>query len=211
MTSIADLRKDYKLASLDVGDLDHEPVVQFDHWLSDALKAELPEPTAMTLATVTAEGKPSARIVLLKSFDASGFTFYTNYDSRKGRELATHPHACLVFHWVELERQVRIEGRVEKAPLADADTYFASRPLLSRVGATVSPQSQVIESRQWLEQQFTQAQTRLGDAPPRPEHWGGYRVIPSLFEFWQGRRSRLHDRLQYRLKGEKWLIERLAP
>ncbi len=211
MTSIADLRKDYKLASLGEGDLDRDPVVQFGRWLTDSLKAELSEPTAMTLATVTADGKPSARIVLLKSFDAKGFTFYTNYDSRKGRELAAHPHACLVFHWVELERQVRIEGRVEKASFADADAYFASRPLLSRVGATVSPQSQVIESREWLEQQFAQAQTRLGAAPPRPEHWGGYRVIPSLFEFWQGRRSRLHDRLQYRLDGGKWLIERLAP
>ncbi len=211
MNSIADLRKDYKLASLDESDLDRDPVAQFNRWLNDALKAELPEPTAMTLATVTADGKPSARIVLLKSFDARGFTFYTDYDSRKGRELAAHPHACLVFHWVELERQVRIEGRVEKAPLADADAYFVSRPLLSRVGATVSPQSQVIESRQWLEQHFAAAQTRLGESPPRPAHWGGYRVIPTLFEFWQGRRSRLHDRLQYRLNEEKWLIERLAP
>jgi pyridoxamine 5'-phosphate oxidase len=211
MTPIADLRKDYKLASLDESDLDRDPITQFERWLKDALKAELPEPTAMTLATVTADGKPSARIVLLKSFDAQGFAFYTNYDSRKGRELAAHPHACLVFHWAEVERQVRIEGRVEKAPAADADAYFASRPLLSRVGATVSPQSQVIQSRQWLEQEFNAAQTRLGDSPPRPEHWGGYRVIPTLFEFWQGRRSRLHDRLQYRRVGEKWLIERLAP
>jgi pyridoxamine 5'-phosphate oxidase len=211
MTSIADLRKDYKLATLDEGDLAPDPLQQFEHWLKQALKAELPEPTAMTLATVTSDGKPSARIVLLKSFDAQGFSFYTNYDSRKGRELAAHPHACLVFHWVELERQVRIEGRVEKVPIKDAETYFASRPLLSRIGAVASPQSRVIESREWLEQQFAAKQAQFGETVARPEHWGGYRVIPTLFEFWQGRRSRLHDRLQYRLDGQKWLIERLAP
>jgi pyridoxamine 5'-phosphate oxidase len=211
MTTLADLRKDYKLASLNESDAYPDPFRQFDKWLAESIKAEIPEPNAMTLATVTADGKPSARIVLLKGCDDRGFAFYTNYDSRKGRELATHPHACLVFHWVELERQVRIEGRVEKASVDEADTYFASRPLLSRVGAVASPQSRVIESRGWLEAQFAAAQARFGESVPRPAHWGGYRVVPELIEFWQGRRNRLHDRLLYRHSDKEWLIERLAP
>ncbi|MGB8599369.1 MAG: pyridoxamine 5'-phosphate oxidase [Burkholderiales bacterium] len=211
MTSIADLRKDYKLAALDEGAAHPDPLHQFDQWLHESIKAKLPEPTAMTLATVTADGKPSARIVLLKSFDTSGFTFYTNYDSRKGRELASHPFACLVFHWAELERQVRIEGRVEKASTEEADAYFASRPLLSQLGATASPQSRVIASREWLEKQFAAAQTRFGSGVPRPAHWGGYRVVPMSLEFWQGRHSRLHDRLLYRRNDKGWLMERLAP
>jgi pyridoxamine 5'-phosphate oxidase len=211
MTSLADLRKDYKLASLNESDADASPIRQFDKWLAEAIKAEIPESNAMTLATATADGKPSARIVLLKGFDERGFSFYTNYDSRKGLELAAQPNACLVFHWVELERQVRIEGRVEKVSAEEADTYFASRPLLSRIGAVASPQSRVIANREWLEQAFTAAQAQYGETVPRPAHWGGYRVLPELIEFWQGRRSRLHDRLRYRLAGSNWLIERLAP
>jgi pyridoxamine 5'-phosphate oxidase len=212
VSSIADLRKDYKLASLDEADVARDPIVQFDQWLSESIKADLPEPTAMTLATVGANGRPAARIVLLKAVDTHGFAFFTNYESNKGRELAAHPHAALVFHWVELERQVRIEGRVEKVSAEESTEYFNKRPLLSRIGAWASPQSKVIVSRAWLEKQFDTASERFGENVPLPPFWGGYRVIPESIEFWQGRRSRLHDRLLYRQEPSgTWLLERLAP
>lgn len=210
--SIADLRKDYKLASLDEKDVSADPTTQFDKWLREAIAADLPEPTAMTLATVGARGRPAARIVLLKAADTRGFAFFTNYDSSKGQELATQPWAALVFHWVELERQVRIEGRVEKVGTEESAEYFNKRPVLSRIGAWASPQSQVIPSRAWLEQQVNQASERFGENVPLPPFWGGYRVIPESIEFWQGRRSRLHDRLVYRREPSgAWALARLAP
>ena len=210
--SIADLRKDYKLASLDENDVDRDPLVQFEKWLNEAINAALPEPTAMTLATIGSSGRPAARIVLLKVADARGFAFFTNYDSHKGQELAANPWAALVFHWVELERQVRIEGRVEKVATDESAEYFSKRPLLSRIGAWASPQSQVIPGRQWLEQAFTATGKRFGETVPLPPFWGGYRVIPETMEFWQGRQSRLHDRLCYRRDpNQAWIAERLAP
>ena len=210
-TPLADLRKDYKLASLGKRDLAADPFTQFGQWMNDAIKAELPEPTAMNLATVGTNGRPSARIVLLKSFDENGFVFFTNYESRKGHELAVAQWAALTFHWVELERQVRIEGHVVKVDDAISDEYFNSRPLLSRIGAHASPQSEKIESREALEERFAEAQSRLGDNPPRPAHWGGYVIVPEMVEFWQGRRSRLHDRLVFQRQFGGWHIERLAP
>lgn len=210
----ADLRREYHLAALNETDVDASPVTQFERWLAEAVKAGVPEPTAMTLATVGEDGRPAARIVLLKGIEAGGLLFFTNYQSRKGRELAAHPHAALLFHWVELERQVRIEGKVSKAPLAESDAYFASRPRSSRIGAWASPQSKEILDRAWLEREFLAAQERFAadpDSIPRPPHWGGYRLLPSVFEFWQGRQSRLHDRIRYRLEDEHWRIERLAP
>lgn len=212
---IADLRRDYKMASLTEAEVSKDPMTQFERWFEAAQKAALLEPNAMTLATVTPGGKPSARIVLLKGFDESGFCFYSNYNSRKGLELAAQPYACLVFLWQELERQVRIEGRISKLSAAESDLYFQSRPLSSRYGALASPQSQVLADRQILIDKDAALRAQYGDNPPRPAHWGGYRVTPETIEFWQGRRSRLHDRLRFtRLTNtgsNHWQIERLAP
>ncbi|MFN3628777.1 MAG: pyridoxamine 5'-phosphate oxidase [Casimicrobiaceae bacterium] len=212
--AIADLRKEYKLAALGKRDLAADPITQFRKWLDEAIHARLPEPTAMNLATVDAHGRPSGRIVLLKGVDEHGFVFYTNYESRKGRELAASPYAALTFHWVELERQVRIEGAVEKISAEESDAYFASRPLASRLGAHASPQSEPIASREALLLKLAAVTARYGGlpgGPPRPPHWGGYRVLPERVEFWQGRRSRLHDRLVYLKQPDGWRIERLAP
>jgi len=198
-------------AGLDESALARDPVAQFASWLADAVRAGVALPNAMTLATATASGRPSARAVLLKGFDERGFVFYTNYDSRKGRELADNPRAMLLFCWEELERQVRIEGAVERTGAAESDAYFASRPLGARLSAIVSPQSDPVASRGDLEAKLAAAAKRLAPDPKRPEHWGGYRVVPEGFEFWQGRPDRLHDRLRYRRAGEGWVVDRLAP
>jgi pyridoxamine 5'-phosphate oxidase len=208
---IADLRKSYERDELDETASAADPLQQFGTWLEQALSAQLPEPNAMTLATVGTDGRPSTRIVLIKGYDARGIVWYTNYASRKGRELATHPFAALQFHWVELERVVRIEGRVQKAGEDESDAYYASRPLDSRLGAWASPQSEVIGSRTVLVAAAAKAALTHGLNPPRPPHWGGYRLVPDRWEFWQGRKSRLHDRLRYRLEGGAWVRERLAP
>jgi pyridoxamine 5'-phosphate oxidase len=209
---IAALRKSYERAELDETSTQADPLAQFSRWFSEALKSQLPEPNAMTLATVGENGRPSTRVVLIKAFDARGITWYTNYESRKGRELAANPFAALQFHWAELERVVRIEGRVEKTSAAESDEYFASRPLDSRIGAWASPQSQVIESRGVLMANVARCAAKFMLHPPRPPHWGGFRLVPDAWEFWQGRKSRLHDRLRYRrLDDGSWLRERLAP
>lgn len=209
--NIAALRRDYMGERLDEADLAADPFTQFQRWFDEALRAELPMANAMTLATASADGAPSARIVLLKDIDRGGFVFYTNYRSRKGRELAANPRAALVFHWNDLEREVRIEGSVEQVTAAESDEYFASRPLPSRHAAIASPQSEVVASRAVLEAEFAAAEAAHGDAAPRPAHWGGYRVMPASVEFWQGRPSRLHDRLLYTLQDGRWTIRRLAP
>ena len=210
--SIADLRKDYSHASLSRADALDDPIAQFSKWFDEALRADIPEPNAMSLATVGADGRPSSRIVLVKGFDARGFVWFTNYASRKGKELHDHPAAALLFHWVEIERQVRIEGRVEKVSAAESDAYFNSRPLKSRIGAIASVQSAPINHRSALEAQFTEAEQTYGEHPTRPENWGGYRLVPDYLEFWQGRRSRLHDRIAYLSRADgSWEKQRLQP
>lgn len=212
MTDLTALRKQYSLGSLDETDVERDPIRQFERWFDHALAAQLPEPNAMTLATVGADGQPSARIVLIKGVDERGFVFFTNYTSRKGRELAHNPRASLLFHWVELERQVRIEGTVSQTSAAESDAYFASRPADSRLGAWASEQSSVIAARAVIEEREARFAAQFGAAAPRPPHWGGYRLAPHTMEFWQGRPSRLHDRLQYRLAPDTgWSIVRLAP
>ncbi|MBU6260675.1 MAG: pyridoxamine 5'-phosphate oxidase [Burkholderiales bacterium] len=208
---LAQLRKSYERDELDESASAADPLQQFQRWFDQALSAQLPEPNAMTLATVGADGRPSTRVVLIKGFDARGIVWYSNYESRKGRELALHPWAALQFHWVELERVVRIEGPVERTDAAESDAYFATRPLDSRLGAWASPQSEVIASRAVLVAGAAKAAARWALHPPRPPHWGGYRLQPQAWEFWQGRKSRLHDRLRYRLESGAWMRERLAP
>lgn len=213
MSSISDIRKDYKLKSLSENDVAADPIEQFGSWWNEALQSELEEVNAMTLATATADGRPSARIVLLKDYSEEGFVFFTNYESHKGEEMKSNPHVALVFFWAALERQVRIEGTVEKVPAADSDAYFMSRPRGSRIGAWASPQSKVIEGREVVEKKVSALEQQFGEGDiPRPGHWGGYIVKPVLVEFWQGRPSRLHDRICYTTNGAGgWTIERLAP
>jgi pyridoxamine 5'-phosphate oxidase len=208
---LAAMRKDYARAALDEAGVARDPIVQFERWLAEAVAAGCPEPTAMSLATVAANGQPSSRIVLLKGVEQGGLIFFTNYQSRKGEEMVANPHAALLFFWVELEREVRIEGVVEKVDSATSDAYFHSRPVLSRISALVSPQSKVVASRAALEQSFGEAAKEHGEHPPRPPHWGGYRLVPQGFEFWQGRRSRLHDRIAFAKAADAWEISRLAP
>jgi pyridoxamine 5'-phosphate oxidase len=213
MSRIAEIRKEYTLHRLNEAEVAEDPIKQFESWWMDAINSELLEVNAMTLATASADGLPSARIVLLKGFHKAGFQFYTNYESFKGKQLLENPRACLVFFWKELERQVRITGLVEKLSKEDSDVYFNSRPHGSRIGAWASPQSKVIESSEWLDRQVEQYKSKFTENDvPRPVHWGGYLVRPVTIEFWQGRPNRLHDRLQYTLQENgSWVIERLAP
>ncbi|QIL73120.1 pyridoxamine 5'-phosphate oxidase [Diaphorobacter sp. HDW4B] len=208
---IADLRKSYERAELSEGASQSDPLKQFDQWLNEAIAGEVPEPNAMTVATVAGDMRPSTRIVLIKGYDERGIVWFTNYDSRKGQQIAGNPFAALQFHWVELERVVRIEGRVEKVSDEESDAYFKSRPLDSRIGAWASPQSQVISGRSVLVANAAKYSAKFMLNPPRPPHWGGFRLVPDRWEFWQGRKSRLHDRLSYRLDGDNWIRERLAP
>lgn len=212
-TDIADIRRDYRQGELDEAKVDQNPFQQFEQWFQTAVQSEVPEPNAMTLSTV-AEGRPASRVVLLKDFDARGFVFYTNYESNKGKEMAANPMVALTFWWAELERQVRIEGKAERVPAQESDEYFFSRPRGSRIGAWASPQSQAIANREVVERRAEQLQAQYGEEifVPRPPHWGGYRVAPDFFEFWQGRSNRLHDRIAYRWQTEGgWQIQRLAP
>lgn len=210
--SISSIRKDYQLQSLELTDVAATPVLQFDKWWNEAVSSSIEEVNAMTLATVNPDGKPAARIVLLKGFDENGFIFFTNYHSEKGKSISAHPYASLVFFWKELERQVRVEGSCIQVSKSESDEYFLSRPIGSRLGAWASPQSTVISSRTVLDQNLDRVTAQYADGiVPRPDHWGGYRVIPEMVEFWQGRPSRLHDRIRYRKDESQWLIERLAP
>jgi pyridoxamine 5'-phosphate oxidase len=209
--NVADLRQEYMREGLDEKGVARDPLKQFALWFDEAVKAQMPMVNAMTLATVSAAGLPSTRIVLLKGADPRGFVFYTNYDSRKGRELAANPAASLLFYWIDLEREVRIDGRAEKVTAQESDEYFASRPLGSRHAAIASPQSNVVPDRAALEALFAETGKRHGDNPRRPANWGGYRVVPEAIEFWQGRANRLHDRVLYTRGAGGWKIERLAP
>lgn len=210
-SSIAQLRKNYTFGQLSEAELAPNPLSLFQIWFDQAVKAECPEPNSMTLATADAAGNPSARIVLLKGADETGFTFFTNYESQKGKELVARPHAALLFHWHELERQVRIKGAVDRVSPDESDAYYNSRPAASRIGAWASPQSAEIPNREFLEEAEKRFSADFGDKPPRPAHWGGYRLHPTEIEFWQGRPSRLHDRIHYQLEGGQWRITRLAP
>lgn len=210
--SIADLRQEYTRASLSEDQVADDPIAQFSKWFDEARRSEVPEVNAMSVSTVSASGRPSSRILLLKDFDQRGFTWYTNYESRKGEELKQNPRAALLFFWQPLERQVRIEGMVERASAEESDAYFAKRPLGSRIGALASAQSRPISSREALEQRFREIEQQVGDSPQRPPHWGGFRLRPDYVEFWQGRPSRLHDRIAYRLQEDgSWRRERLQP
>ena len=208
---LASVRQEYMRERLDESDVAHDPIVQFQAWFDEAVKSELPMVNAMTLATASAAGQPSARMVLLKGLDARGFVFFTDYDSRKAQELAAAPRAALLFYWIELEREVRIEGAVEKTTAAESDAYFATRPAGSRLAALSSKQSSVIADRSALERRYAELEKLHGEAPPRPPSWGGYRVLPDAIEFWQGRPNRLHDRLLYTKTDAGWRIARLAP
>jgi pyridoxamine 5'-phosphate oxidase len=209
---LAQMRKSYEQAVLDVTHVRGQPIEQFHHWFDEAVNAKALEPNAMTLATVSTDGRPSTRVLLVKAADQQGLVWFTNYLSRKGQDLDANPVAAIQFFWPELERVVRIEGRVERVSDAESDEYYRSRPLGSRIGAWASPQSSVLQSREQLEQAWTEQQARLGEDPPRPGNWGGYRLVPDRWEFWQGRPSRLHDRIEYRLQADgSWLIQRLAP
>jgi len=211
MSKLSDFRKSYELGELDEAQAADGPLALFNRWMDEAIAHDVSEPTAMTVATVGPNGRPSTRVVLLKGCDERGMVWFTNYESRKGEELAHNPYAALQFHWVEMERVVRIEGRVEKTTAQESDDYFKSRPLDSRLGAWASPQSRVITTRAVLVANAAKAAVQHGLNPERPPHWGGYRLVPDRYEFWQGRRSRLHDRLRFRLEGSDWLRDRLAP
>lgn len=206
--NIASIRKDYSQKQLNENDVEKNPFIQFDRWFGETLESKVSEPNAMILATATSDGKPSARVVLLKQFDSKGFSFFTNYQSKKGEQITQNPFGSIVFFWPELERQIRIEGAIKMASEEESETYFQSRPEGSRIGAWISPQSKVIPNRDHLESLLNS----IKESPKnRPPHWGGYILTPTLFEFWQGRPNRLHDRIQYTLKGNSWVIERLAP
>ncbi len=211
MIDVASLRRDFSARPFDVSDAHEDPLHQFARWFAEARQADEIDPNAMTLATATRDGRPSARVVLLKGADARGFVFYTNFESRKGRELDLNPNAALSFFWSTLARQVRVEGLVERVSDDEADAYFASRPVESRLGVWSSPQSEFVPSRAHLDARYDEACERFGAEPPRPPHWGGYRLLPAMIEFWQGRPSRMHDRIRYRREDGRWVLERLAP
>ena len=209
--NLADLRKSYEREKLDEADVAQDPLEQFTRWMQQAIDAQIPEPNAMTLATVSKENRPSTRPVLIKGCDERGIVWYTNYESRKARQISMNPWASLQFHWVELERVVRIEGKVEKVSTEESEAYYRSRPLDSRIAAWASPQSEVIADRKALEKRVEELNRKYGENPPLPPNWGGLRLVPERWEFWQGRKNRLHDRIVYRKEMEKWLRERLAP
>lgn len=211
MLDLTGHRKDYSTRGLSEEEAGHDPLALFEIWLRDALASEIPEPYAMTLATATTDGRPSARIVLLRNFDQRGLVFFTNYQSRKGLELETNPRGALVFYWPEVERQIRVDGQVSRISPTESDDYHQKRPVNSRLSSVASPQSEVISGRGALEDLVAALQRKYPNGPPRPPHWGGYRLIPSEFEFWQGRPSRLHDRIRFTRKEGGWVRERLAP